>query len=186
MANPLKAAIAPDFSGQRLPIYILLDCSGSMAGDPIHSVCNQLTGYIKDLPKELDDKSRVHLCLITFGGTVKVAVPLMPIQEFEIPDLAFGLGGSTPMGEALDLLVQTRKKWHSNQDAAPIVLLLTDGVPTDDYPTGLKRFKSLSWGRRIAFAINNANESSLLSFLDSSLAPKGYPDESQNLIRIKT
>ncbi len=179
-------------SARRLPIYFLVDTSGSMSGDPINQVRTQLSSIIDGLRADPQALETAHLCLITFGATAKVEVPLTSLETFNIPAV-LDAAGSTAMGEALELLVRTRKvdlvpkTGTTSGDWRPMVFLLSDGVPTDDFDAGVREFKKLRWGVRVACAVNGADESNLVRFLDASGAPAGYPDESAtNLVHMST
>ncbi len=162
-----------------------------MSGDPITQVKTQLQSIVDGLRADPQALETAHLCLITFGASAKVEVPLVSLENFNVPS-NLDASGSTAMGEALELVVRTRKsdlvpKTHTTQgDWRPMVFLLSDGVPTDDFDAGLSAFKKLRWGVRVSCAVNNADESALRRFLDASDAPAGYPDESGNLVHIST
>jgi len=182
----------PMSSARRLPIYFLVDTSGSMSGDPINQVRTQLSSIIDGLRADPQALETAHLCLISFGATAKVEVPLTSLEHFNVPAV-LDAAGSTAMGEALELLVRTRKAdlvpktGTTAGDWRPMVFLLSDGVPTDDFDTGVREFKKLRWGVRVACAVNGADESTLNRFLDASDAPAGYPDEAgTNLVHVST
>ena len=182
----------PMSSARRLPIYFLVDTSGSMSGDPINQVRTQLSSIIDGLRADPQALETAHLCLITFGATAKVDVPLTSLESFNVPAI-LDAAGSTAKGEALELLTRTRKAdlvpktGTTAGDWRPMVFLLSDGVPTDDFDAGIREFKKLRWGVRVACAVNQADESTLNRFLDASDAPAGYPDESgTNLVHVST
>jgi uncharacterized protein YegL len=182
----------PMSSARRLPIYFLVDTSGSMSGDPINQVRTQLSSIIDGLRADPQALETAHLCLISFGATAKVEVPLTSLEHFNVPAV-LDAAGSTSMGEALELLVRTRKAdlvpktGTTAGDWRPMVFLLSAGVPTDDFDTGVREFKKLRWGVRVACAVNGADESTLNRFLDASDAPAGYPDEAgTNLVHVST
>ena len=89
-------------SERRLPVYLLLDCSGSMAGEPIAALqigLNALVNELRDDPYALET---VWLSVLTFASTADQAVHLTDINEFSQPTLE--AGGTTALGEALTLL----------------------------------------------------------------------------------
>src|SRR5258706_11847909 len=88
---------------RRLPVYLLLDCSGSMHGDPIEAVKMGLRQLRADLQSDPQALESVWLSVITFESTAKQVVPLTEIGRFEEPKLE--ANGTTALGEALRLLI---------------------------------------------------------------------------------
>jgi len=122
---------------RRLPVYLLLDCSGSMAGEPIASLemgCKSLLSELRNDPQALET---VWLSVIAFSSSAEVLVPLTEIDHFHPPELV--AGGTTALGEAIELLIQSIRieiRFQSGTqkgDWKPLVFILTDGEPTDDW-----------------------------------------------------
>jgi len=72
---------------RRLPVYILLDTSGSMRGEPIHSVNVGLQSMLSALRQDPYALESVYLSVITFDIEAKVYLPLTPLDQVQIPDL---------------------------------------------------------------------------------------------------
>src|SRR5207244_10369621 len=89
---------------RRLPVYLLLDCSGSMAGEPIAAVEMGLKALLGDLRNDPQALETVWLSVITFASAAQQIIPLTDVNEFEPPDLA--AAGTTALGEAIELLAQ--------------------------------------------------------------------------------
>ena len=122
---------------RRCPVYLLLDTSGSMSGEPIQAVRDGVNMIVETLLSEPTALDTAWLSVITFSETAEEKVPLTPITAFNPPYIE--ADGLTAMGGALNLLidcverdVQRRKNEHERGDWRPIVFLLTDGEPTDD------------------------------------------------------
>jgi uncharacterized protein YegL len=122
---------------RRLPVYLMLDCSGSMAGAPIEAVNQgiaQLQAQLLDTPSAVET---VWIAVITFGTTAKMCIPLTPLLQFEPPDLK--PAGTTSLGAAIKLLNESLDRdivtgsEISKGDWKPLVFLLTDGEPTDHW-----------------------------------------------------
>jgi uncharacterized protein YegL len=86
----------------------------------------------------------------------------VPVGEFRWQDLE--AGGVTALGEALTRLGDALEPpFISNRALPPVIALVTDGLPTDDFYTGLQHLMSKPWGRqalRIVVAIGEDAASS--------------------------
>jgi uncharacterized protein YegL len=131
---------------RRLLIYILIDCSESMVGEPLDSVNQGLIQLVEDLRNDPVAVETAWLSLITFAGRARQVVPLTEITGFRPPSLTIGPG--TSLGAALRLVAQCinrdiRKSTPSQKgDWKPLVFLLTDGKPTDNWQDGLTNFRT--------------------------------------------
>ena len=52
--------------GRRLPVYLVLDCSGSMSGEPIEAVCQGVKALVADLRTDPQALETAYLSVITF------------------------------------------------------------------------------------------------------------------------
>jgi uncharacterized protein YegL len=136
-------------SSRRLPVYLVLDCSGSMSGDPIQAVNQGVKALVAELKSEPYAIETAYLSVITFESTAKQIIPLTELMTFQPPTLT--ANGGTSYGEALKLLakcmdkeVQTASETQKG-DWKPLVFFMTDGAPTDqgweDVATELKQKK---------------------------------------------
>jgi uncharacterized protein YegL len=123
---------------RRLPVYLLLDTSGSMTGDPIQAVGDGVKTLVADLKTDPQAQETAYLSVITFDNVATQVTPLTEIGMFQEPALA--ARGRTAMGEALKLLLdcynkEIIKNTSASQkgDYKPLVFLLSDGHPTDDW-----------------------------------------------------
>jgi uncharacterized protein YegL len=130
---------------RRLPVYLVIDCSGSMSGDPIESVRAGIRSLVSDLKNDPQAVETAHLSVITFASTAQQIAPLVDLMNFQEPHL--DAVGTTSLGEALTILescIQTEIRPSApNQrgDWSPLIFLMTDGQPTDDWEAPAQRLK---------------------------------------------
>ncbi len=141
---------------RRLPVYLLLDTSGSMYGEPIEAVKNGVQVLISTLRQDPYALETAYLSIITFDSKAQQVTPLTELSAFQQPNLQ--ASGCTALGEALALLAQradqevTKTTMEKKGDWKPLVFIMTDGEPTDDLNKGLAEFKKAKWGMVVACA----------------------------------
>ena len=141
---------------RRLPVYLLLDCSGSMFGEPIEAVKNGVQVLVSTLRQDPYALETAYLSIITFDSSAQQVTPLTELSAFQQPNIQ--ASGCTALGEALSLLAQkadqevTKTTMEKKGDWKPIVFIMTDGEPTDDLNKGLAEFKKRKWGMVVACA----------------------------------
>lgn len=151
---------------RRLPVYILLDTSGSMSGEPIEAVKNGVQVMISSLRQNPQAIESAYLSIITFDSTALQIVPLTDLASFQMVDIK--ASGTTALGEALKLVstkidseVQ-RTTAEQKGDWKPIVFILTDGIPTDDWKSGLNEFKKRKTAFTVACAAGSGADTNVL------------------------
>ena len=92
-------------SGRRLPVYLLIDTSGSMRGEAIQAVNVGLQALVSALRQDPYALESVHISIITFDLEAKELFPLTPLDEVQIPEISVPKSGATFLGSALELLV---------------------------------------------------------------------------------
>ncbi|MCQ2218123.1 MAG: VWA domain-containing protein [Paludibacteraceae bacterium] len=141
---------------RRLPVYILLDTSGSMYGEPIEAVKNGVQVLVSTLRTDPYALETAFLSIITFDSSAKQITPLTELSSFQQPNIT--ANGCTALGEALALLANrvdaevTKSTMEKKGDWKPLVFIMTDGEPTDDLNAGLAEFKKRKFGMVVACA----------------------------------
>jgi uncharacterized protein YegL len=144
---------------RRLPIYLLLDCSESMAGDAITEVNHGVQAMLDALRSDPQALESACLSVITFAGRARQVMPLTEILAFQAPRLSVRTG--TAMGAALKLVKQCIQREvvkttpTTKGDYKPLVILFTDGEPTDEWESiadDLKRQRNPSIANIYAIA----------------------------------
>jgi uncharacterized protein YegL len=127
---------------RRLPVYILLDTSGSMRGEPIHSVNVGLQTLLSALRQDPYALESVYLSIITFDIEAREHLPLTALADVQLGELQSPSSGATFMGAALELRVNKLKTEiiYNNTDQKgdwrPMLFVMTDGSPSDVYAFG--------------------------------------------------
>ena len=155
-----------------LPIILLVDKSLSMEGDKINSLNESLNEMLEVFKDLVAKETEINLSVISFGEDVSYQIPLQPVRN--INNIELKVGGRTPLGTALRMakdLIEDREI-ISKKGYRPVVVLLSDGQPTDDWQEALNNF--VTTGRtkkcdRFAIAIGeDADKSVLSSFISGS------------------
>ena len=92
---------------RKLPVYLLLDTSGSMYGEPIEAVKNGVQVLVSTLRSDPYALETAYLSIITFNNTAQQVTPLTELANFQQPNI--DASGCTALGEALSLLANIRK-----------------------------------------------------------------------------
>ena len=145
---------------RHLPVYILIDTSGSMKGEPIESVKVGLADMVATLRQDPYALETVCISIITFDREVKQVLPLTELENLQMPEIVTPDSGPTHMGMALKMLcdkVETEvRKGTAEQkgDWRPLLFLLTDGKPSDlmEYNEVLPRVKKVNFASIVACA----------------------------------
>lgn len=145
---------------RRLLTYLCIDTSGSMRGEPIEAVNNGLAALMATLRQNPYALESVHLSVLTFDSEIKEVLPLTPLEQVVMPTIVCPESGATFLGAALDAIavavVRDRRVSTADQkgDWRPILIVLTDGKPTDlqDFRDAVPKIKALSFGNIVACA----------------------------------
>lgn len=122
---------------RRLPVYLLIDTSGSMRGEPIQAVNVGLQTMMASLRQDPHALDSVYLSLITFDKEVNLLFELTELSKVQIPEIQTPESGPTFMGEALKLLLDRINQeiiLSSDEvkgDWMPLLFVMTDGKPSD-------------------------------------------------------
>lgn len=156
-----------ELASRPLHFFWVVDCSGSMMGDKIATANFAIKDAIPGMCSAAEENPNAQLLIRTLRfetGAQWITSSPVPVDEFEWEPLQ--LGGLTSMGMAFDMLAdQLEMPPMSEKALPPVIVLLSDGNPTDDYKTGLTRLLNLPWGHKavkIAIAIGQDVDISIL------------------------
>lgn len=161
---------------RRLPVYILLDTSGSMRGEPISSVNVGLKSMLSALRQDPYALESVYLSIITFDSQVNVYFPLTPLDQVQLTQIDVPNSGATFLGAGLEVLAQQvraevkKSTADTKGDWRPLLFIMTDGAPSDlyAYQEMIPVIKQLNFASIVACAAGpKAKKEQLLQLTDT-------------------
>ena len=148
---------------RKLHIVLMADCSGSMDGDKIQTLNQAVRECVPELV-DLQTKNPfadMVLRAISFSDGARWHVGSeTSVESFAWSDLE--ASGLTALGAAIRLLGEALEPSRmGKRNLPPVVVLLSDGAPTDDWEAALADFNASDWGGkgrtvRVAIAIGRA------------------------------
>jgi uncharacterized protein YegL len=145
---------------RRLPVYFLLDTSGSMKGEPIQALNNAMSGMINTLRSDAQASETLWISIITFDRDVNEVAPLTELPSFQLCEIVCPQSGPTFTGKALERLYEkvkneVRKGTPTQKgDWRPLLFIFTDGTPSDLklYNEMIPKIKSLNFSSIVGCA----------------------------------
>ncbi len=137
----------------------IADCSGSMAVDgKIQALNTAIREALPHMRQVADENPNAEVLVralkFSSGAQWHVSQPT-PVADFKWADLQ--TEGVTDLGRALAMVAeQLRIPPMSDRALPPVLVLISDGQPTDDFNQGLQALLNEPWGKkavRIAIAI---------------------------------
>ena len=162
---------------RRLPVYFLLDTSGSMYGEPIQALNYALGNMVNTLRADAQALDSLWISITTFDREVNEICPLTELAMFQLPEITCPQSGPTLTGKALEYL-HTRVKADIRKGTAdqkgdwkPLLFLFTDGKPNDImlYREMIPKIKALNFGAVVCCAAGNLADDTLLKELTNDV-----------------
>ncbi|HTS29255.1 MAG TPA: VWA domain-containing protein [Bryobacteraceae bacterium] len=159
MTPEMKMPGGDKFAGRPLHFIWILDCSGSMkANGKIQALNTAIREAIPALQQAARDNPEAQVLVralrFSRGAQWHIAVPT-PVDELKWEDVT--ADAHTDMGKALAMVAEEMKVPPMKpRSLPPVLVLISDGQPTDDFSVGLKKLMDQPWGRaavRLAIAI---------------------------------
>lgn len=151
---------AEKISGRPLEFIWILDTSGSMAGDKIQSLNYAIRECIPEMRRVAGENPNAEIFIraLTFSSGVNWhTAKRTDINDFNWSDVS--AGGLTSMGAALSEVANALDvNKMADRGLPPVLVLISDGEPTDDFQTGLTKLLNTPWGGKavkIAIAIGD-------------------------------
>ena len=145
---------------KKLVLFFLIDVSSSMKGDRIRAVNEAMRNVLPDLIGIGGTQTDVFVSVMEFSSGFEwlMSEPVL-VERFQSWTDLYA-DGVTDLGMALnELNVKLSRKAFMQSPTvsyAPVIFLMTDGYPTDDYKGALKKLEKNDWFRiavRVALAI---------------------------------
>jgi uncharacterized protein YegL len=155
----MKKRPGGEMGARPLHFIWLADCSGSMSIDgKIQALNNAIREAIPHMQREANENPNAEVLVralkFSSGATWHIAKPTS-IEDFKWMDLS--ANGVTDLGKAFSMVAdQLKIPPMTDRALPPVLVLISDGQPTDDFGTGLKELMDQPWGKkavRIAIAI---------------------------------
>lgn len=166
MADKLKIP-GGALANRPLHFFWMVDCSSSMSGDKIGAVNHAIQECIEPMREEAAGNPNAQLYIRTLkfaSGASWVTAEPVPIEEFAWVDVE--ANGITDLGKAFELLAgQLSMPPMPARALPPVIVLLTDGYPTDDWKRPLEKLLKMPWGKKavkVAIAIGKDADRSVL------------------------
>jgi uncharacterized protein YegL len=144
-----------------------------MNGEPIEAVKNGVQVMISTLRQNPQAIETAFISIITFDSTAQQLIPLTELASFQMVDLK--ASGTTALGDALTLLSNRinneveKTTLDKKGDWKPIVFIMTDGVPTDDWKVGLNAFKQCKTAFTIACGAGSGADVNVLKAITDNV-----------------
>ena len=175
-------------------MFFLIDTSGSMEGRSIAAVNDAMREVLPDIQDISNNNAdaKIKLAVMSFSsGTNWETTEPQELDSYRWKDLE--AGGVTDMGAAFRELNSKLDRNAFLQDPAgvkmPVIILISDGEPTDDFREGLKVLQQNKWYKRsikVALGVDDANMDVMEEFTGSCESAIYLRDKSKlkKLIRI--
>lgn len=176
------------------PVIYLLDTSRSMEGEPIALLNEAIQSILSHLKRmeERDEYTKIKVGILTFSSDVHwiTGNGLCSIDDFGWEPLT--ADGSTSMGAAFHdlnkkLSEPTGFMPQPNETTSPVLLLMSDGIPSDDYQSELRLLQKNKWYKksiRVAVGYGACDDSVLYEFTEreDAIVHTDTAEELENII----
>lgn len=172
---------------KKLPVILLLDVSGSMSGAKIDSLYDATIDMIETFAAAQAKEQIIDVSIITFGNSVDLHTRYTPVRDLQAKGInKFKAAGMTPMGTALRMakdMIDDKNETPS-RIYRPAVVLVSDGVPNDDWKGPMDKF--INDGRsakcqRFAVAIGNDADRSVLERFTQDLNAVLFAEDAKDI-----
>ena len=175
-----------------MTLFMLIDTSGSMRVDGnIGKVNRAVEETIQQLRDISDDNfdAEIRVAIMSFANDCQwITSGAVPIDEAAASWNDLNANGVTAMGEAFKELERklSRSQFLASSTGAyaPVLILLSDGMPSHDITPGLEALQHNNWYKvatKIAIAVDGAAEDALQRFTGNPEHVIRYDSDRQDL-----
>jgi uncharacterized protein YegL len=155
---------------RQMALFFLVDTSGSMEGTKIGAVNTAIREVVPELQDIGGADIDLRIAVLEFSMGCRWQNPAGPVAVDDFFWTNLTAAGGTDMGAAFRELNDklSRKSFLKAPSAsvAPMLLLLSDGQPGDDYESGLALLKNNNWYKsavKVAIAIGSDADHDILA-----------------------
>jgi len=151
-------------ANKSMTIFFLIDTSSSMAGTKIGTVNGTMEELLPELIEVGGADADISIAVLRYSSDVEWITGNSPVAAQDYGTwIRLSAGGLTSMGEAFrELNSKLSRSAFMNKPSlsyAPVIFLMTDGEPNDDWQTSLDMLRHNSWfkyGLKIAVGIGSS------------------------------
>ncbi|MDR1787163.1 MAG: VWA domain-containing protein [Treponema sp.] len=155
---------------RQMVLFFLIDTSGSMQGQKISAVNTAIREVVPELADIGGADIDLKIAVLEFSMGCKWQNPAGPVSVDDFMWNNLSAEGGTDMGTAFRELNErlSRNSFLKAPSAsvAPVILLLSDGQPSDDYQSALAALKNNNWFKsavKVALAIGSDADCNVLA-----------------------
>jgi uncharacterized protein YegL len=144
-----------------------------MTGEPIEAVKNGVQMMMHSLRQNPQAIETAFVSIITFDSDARQIVPLTDLASFQMVDIK--ASGVTSLGAALALLADkletevTTTTLEQKGDWKPLIFVMTDGIPTDNWQQGYSKLKAVNKGLIVGCAAGQGADDAILRQITNSV-----------------
>lgn len=151
-------------ANKNMTIFFLIDTSSSMAGTKIGTVNGTMEELLPELIEAGGTDADISIAVLRYSSNVEWITGNGPVAAQDYGTwIRLSASGVTSMGEAFrELNSKLSRNAFMNKPSlsyAPVIFLMTDGEPNDDWQDGLNKLMHNSWfkyGLKIAVGIGSS------------------------------
>lgn len=178
-----------------MTLFMLLDTSSSMSNEGNIGKVNRAVEETLQQLKDISDgnfDAEIRVAIMSFNSKCTwVTNGAVALEDVQWNDLS--ASGLTSMGAAFTELESklSRSQFLASATGAyaPVLILLSDGFPTDDIEKGLQALKHNNWYKvatKVAISVDSGADDALIKFTGSSETVIRYDSDKQDLQSLLT